>query len=266
MMIMPLMSTVDDGIATVVVTNPPVNALNDRVLEELHATAASLASREDIGAVVITGGGERTFIAGADLREFRDNLRDPAAMSEHVALTSRVFDAWAALPMPVVAAVGGHAMGGGLELALTADIIIADARVRLGTPEVTLGLMPGAGGTQRLGLRVPRTVATRMLLLGETLTAPEALAAGLVDRLAQPGETEAEARELAIGLAALPRLAIRNIKQALRTSQAAVLDHGLVAERALFLAVAAGPDAREGVDAFLEKRTPAFARKSEASQ
>lgn len=250
--------TVADGVATVTVDNPPVNALGDPTLEALGEAAAALCDDGDVRAVVLTGAGDRTFMAGADLREFQRMLGDEAAMEAHVALTGRVFRAWAELPQPVVAAVGGHAVGGGLEVALTCDFIVADPRARLGVPEVGLGLIPGAGGTQRLPRRVGLAAARTMLMTGESLRAAEAKDAGLVDVVADEGAALAEAQALAARLAALPALAVRAAKQALRVAGSLPLAEGLVAERRLFLGVAASSDAREGAAAFLDRRTPEF--------
>jgi enoyl-CoA hydratase len=247
-----------DGVATVTVVNPPVNALSDELLEALEEAAGRLAGDDAARAVVLTGAGKRSFVAGADLRGFADALGDDVAMREHVALTARVFRAWEELPMPVIAAIAGHAMGGGLELALVCDLLVVDPRARLGTPEVTLGLMPGAGGTQRLPRRVGAAVATRMLLLGEPLGAEDALRAGLVDVVAAPGAAQAEAQALAVRLAALPARAIVAAKAAIAASVTLPLSEGLLVERDLFLGVAATADAREGTRAFLARRAPTF--------
>jgi enoyl-CoA hydratase/carnithine racemase len=179
-------------------------------------------------------------------------------MEEHVGLTRPVFDAWRSLPQPAIAAVAGNALGGGLELALTCDFIVADPRVRLGTPEVGLGLIPGAGGTQRLPRRVGWTAAMEMLLLGRLLKADRALALGLVNVVSEEGAAVEEALALAARLSALPALAVRAAKEAARRGLEAGLDEGLDFERALFLKVAASADAREGAEAFLGKREPRF--------
>lgn len=249
---------IEGAVATVRVDNPPVNALADAVIDALGEAAARLAAEEGVRAVVLTGEGERTFLAGADLNEFEASLGDAEAMAAHAGLTREVFGAWAALPVPVVAAVSGHATGGGLEMALLCDLIVADPRARLGLPEITLGLIPGAGGTQRLPRRVGRGLATRMLLTGALLDAGEALAAGLVDQVSEPGEALSAAHELAARLARASGPAIRAGKAALRAATTEPLDRGLERERDLFLAVAAGADAREGVTAFMAKRRPEF--------
>jgi len=254
----PVTLTVEQAVATVTVDNPPVNALADPVLDGLGDIAESLQRDEAVRAVVLTGAGERSFLAGADLAEFERMLGDADAMAAHVALTRRVFGAWAGLPQPVVAAVTGHAVGGGLEIALVCDFIVADPRARIGVPEVGLGLIPGAGGTQRLPRRVGLGTARRMLLTGELLRAPEAKELGLVDVVAAEGSALDAAQGLAARIAALPAQAVRAAKHALRAAGTQPLDDGLAAERSLFLGVAASADAREGASAFLGKRPAQF--------
>lgn len=254
-----LVNTVVAGrVATVAVANPPVNALADPVLEALGEAAASLAADPGVRAVVLTGAGERSFVAGADLHQLAAALGDAEAMEAHVALTRRVFTSWEELAVPLVAAIGGHATGGGLELALLCDFVVADPAARLGLPEVTLGLIPGAGGTQRLPRRVGRATAARMLLLGELVEAAEARAAGLVDVVSAPGAALASGQALAARLAALPAGAVSAAKRALRAAERGPLEEGLALERQLFLAVAATDDAREGVASFIDKREPRF--------
>lgn len=254
----PVSIAVEGAVATVTVANPPVNALSDPVLEALREAAERLAADGGVRAAVLTGAGDRTFIAGADLGAFAHALSDPAQMSAHVRLTSQAFGAWAAMPVPVVAAIGGHAMGGGLELALLCDVLVADPRAKLGMPEVTLGLMPGAGGTQRLPRRVGVARATRMIVLGEALSAEEALAAQLVDVVCAPGGALREAVSVAAQIAALPGRAVAAAKAALRAAAQQPLDEGLAAERRLFLDLAATADALEGTTAFMSKRPPSF--------
>jgi len=254
----PVNVTIEAGVATVTVTNPPVNALGDSVLEALFTAASRLRGDAGVRAVVLTGAGERTFIAGADLGAFVHALGDADEMRAHVQLTARTFGAWAAIPAPVIAAIGGHAMGGGLELALLCDVLVADPRAKLGLPEVTLGLMPGAGGTQLLPRRVGVARATRMILLGEALDADAALAAGLIDAIAEPGAALADALAIAARLVALPGRAVRSAKAALRAAARQPLEQGLARERRLFLELAATPDALEGATAFMSKRPPAF--------
>jgi len=249
---------VTDRVATVTVDNPPVNSLDDATLGRLREVAAELAAADDVRAVVVTGAGGRVFLAGADLREFRAAMARPGAMEEHVALSRPTFDAWSALPQPVIAAVAGSALGGGLEFALVCDFVVADRRARFGLPEVTLGLIPGAGGTQRLPRRIGRAVASELLLLGAPVDAERAREVGLVTLVSEPGAVHEDAAQLAARLAALPSGALRAAKRAARDATEGGISAGLDVERKLFLSVAASVDAREGVDAFLEKRAPRF--------
>lgn len=253
----PVIVTFDHGVATVTVDNPPVNALDDRTLEALGDAAREIAGDRDVRAVVLTGAGERAFLAGADLRSLQHALGTPE-METHVALTRPVFDAWRSLDQPVVAAVGASAVGGGFEFMLVCDLIVADPRARFGVPEVTLGLMPGGGGTQRLPRRVGWTAAAELLLLGGLIKADRAQELRVVNVVAAEGEALAEATALARRLSGLSAIAVRSIKRAMRHALEAGLDEGLDVERALFLAVAASDDAREGAEAFLAKREPAF--------
>jgi enoyl-CoA hydratase/carnithine racemase len=250
--------TVEEGVATVTVDKPPVNALDETTLAGLGEAAKTIRDDADVRAVVLTGAGSKTFMAGADLAEIHEALGVAGGMDGHVALTVPTFDAWRRLPQPVVAAVTAHAVGGGLEFALLCDLIVAEPRCRFGLPEVTLGLIPGGGGTQRLPRRVPAAIAAEMLLLGGTIKADRALECGLVNEVVGEGEALARSQEIAARLAALPAVAVQSAKRALRGTLDAGLDAGLVAERELFLEVCATADAREGAEAFLAKRAPSF--------
>jgi enoyl-CoA hydratase/carnithine racemase len=248
----------DEGVATVTVDNPPANTLSEPTLEGFGKAAGQIAADPGVRAVVVTGTGKRAFIAGADLREFGEILGDRDAMEHHVSLTRPVFDAWSQLEVPLVAAVNAHAMGGGLEFALLCDFIVSEPAAQFGLPEVTLGLMPGAGGTQRLQRRIGLAGARDLALLGTLIDARRAAEIGLVDSVAAEGAVLDDARELAGKLASRPSLAVRAIKSALAAPAAAQLTKGLDAERALFLDVTLSADAREGVEAFLERRAPRF--------
>jgi enoyl-CoA hydratase len=172
-------------------------------------------------------------MAGADLNEFQKLVGNAEAIEEHVGFSSRALGTLASLPQPVVAAVQASALGGGLEVALACDLIVVDPGVRLGLPEVRLGLIPGAGGTQRLPRRIPAARAKELILLGGTVDAEEALRLGLVNRVSAPGAALADARALAAKLAALPAVAVRAAKAAMEQE----LRAGLERERELFLQV-----------------------------
>jgi enoyl-CoA hydratase/carnithine racemase len=258
---MPVGLAVDGGVATITVDNPPVNALSDATLIGLRDAAAEAGEREDVRAVVLTGAGEKAFIAGADLRALAPALGpdgDEALMREHVGLTAPAFAALTGIAVPVIAAVQANALGGGLEFALCCDLIVADPRARFGLPEVNLGLIPGGGGTQRLARRIGGAAALELVLLGRPIEAARAHELGIVNLVAAEGGALDEARRMAERLAGLAPQALRSAKRAVRAGLDAGLDEGLAAERELFLAVARTADAAEGAAAFLEKRRPSF--------
>jgi enoyl-CoA hydratase/carnithine racemase len=247
-----------DAVATVTVDNPPVNALDDATLGALGDAARALAADRAVRAVVLTGTGERAFLAGADLAAIRDHLGVPGGMDDHVALTRPTFEAWRSLPQPVIAALQAHAVGGGLEFALICDLIVADSKAKLGLPEVTLGLIPGGGGTQRLPRRIGPALARQLLFTGELIDAARAREIGILNEVTDPGAALPHAQQLAARLATLPAQALQAAKRAARATDEQGLDAGLDTERDLFLATAASADAREGADAFLERRRPNF--------
>ena len=237
-------------VAVVTVDSPPVNAIGDAVLDGLAAAAAELGADHGVRAVVLTGAGEKAFMAGADLDELRGLLDGTVSREEYTGRVRAVLTAWERLPQPTIAAVQAPAVGGGLEVALVCDLIVADPAARFGLPEVRLGLIPGAGGTQRLPLRIPVARAKELLLLGSTIGAEDAQELGLVNRVSDPGAALEAALELAGRIAALPALATRAVKQALGA--------GLDREGELFRELLGSADAREGVAAFLERREPRF--------
>lgn len=247
----------DGAVAVVTVDNPPVNALDEATLEALGEAAGRIAGDAGVRAAVLTGAGGKALAAGADLKELQGALGNRDEMDHHVGITRPVFSAWWNLEVPVLAAVEGSAAGGGLELALVCDLIVAERSARLGFPEVKLGLIPGAGGTQRLPRRVGSAAALRMLALGKLLDAEAAAEIGLVDVVVD-ADARAAAIELATRLAAGPGVAVRAAKRALRSAAELPLEEGLDAERELFLATAMTADAAEGASAFLERRPPTF--------
>jgi enoyl-CoA hydratase/carnithine racemase len=249
-----------DGVAVVVVDNPPVNALRNKVVDALADAAKRLGADDSVRAVVLTGAGDKAFLAGADLAEFSEALGSADWIEDHTTRTRRMIELWEHLPQPLVGAVQASALGGGLEIALVCDLLVADPAARFGLPEVRLGLMPGAGGTQRLPRRIGTGRAKELLLLGDTIDAAEALRIGLVNRVASAGAALATACELAARLAALSSVAVRAIKSSVNGA-GPDLTLGLDTERALFMQVFASQDATEGVSAFVEKRAPAFAHR-----
>lgn len=247
-----------NGVAVVTINRPEArNALNTDLRRALAARFTALSEDGAVRAVVLTGSAN-CFAAGADLRE---NLACEAPADIIAAEHQRLWEAISSCPKPVIAAVNGFALGGGCELAMHADIIIAGEGAKFGQPEVKLGLMPGAGGTQRLLRAVGKFQAMRLCLLGVFVTAAEALSMGLVSEVVPDGDVRARALAVAETVAAMPPLAVRQIKEAILYGQDASLSTGLAFERKAFHLLFSTEDRREGVRAFLEKRVPSFTGK-----
>jgi enoyl-CoA hydratase len=240
---------VEGGIGTVRLDRPPMNALNRQVQEELHAAATEASERADVRAVVLYGG-EKVFAAGADIKEMVD--LDYAAMVERAGPLSAAFDAVARIPKPVVAAVTGYALGGGCELALTADFRVCGDNAKLGQPEILLGIIPGAGGTQRLARLVGPARAKDLVFTGRFVDAEEALRIGLVDRVVAPDDVHAAAVEMASRFVTGPAVALRAAKAAIDGGLDADLASGLRLETHLFAGLFATEDRRIGMRSFVE--------------
>jgi enoyl-CoA hydratase/carnithine racemase len=243
------------GVAELVLDRPEaMNALSTELARQLAAACAALAADPRARVVVLTSTHERAFCVGADLKE-RNGLSD-AAFGRHREVLRAAFTGVLELPMPAVAAVHGYALGGGFELALSCDLIVADPSAVVGLPEVSVGVIPGGGGTQLLPRRVGAARAAELVFTARRVAAGEALALGLVDRLAPAGAARAEALELAGRMAGHSPLGLRAAKRALRTGHGQDLRTGLEVEDAAWRTVAFSPDRAEGVAAFNEKRAP----------
>ncbi len=248
---------VEDGVGTIRLDRPPMNAIDGELAAGVRAAAREAAARDDVGAVVLWGG-ERAFAAGADIKMMRG--LDAVQVKPVITSLQESFDAVEELPKVVIAAISGYALGGGLELALCADFRFAAADAKVGQPEIALGIIPGAGGTQRLPRLIGPSRAKDLIYSGRHVGAEEAAAIGLVDRvLPDAAATYAAAVEEARRYAAGPRVALRAAKVAVNWGAAADLRAGLVLERELFADLFATRDRAEGMDAFLEKRRPGFA-------
>jgi enoyl-CoA hydratase len=242
-----------EGRVAILTVNRPdkLNALNDQVREDLLSALARIEGDEAVGVVVLTGAGEKAFIAGADIGEFAG--RTPFDQ-RHAMRSPRIFDVMAGFPKPVIAMINGFCLGGGCELAMSCDLIVASERARFGQPEINLGLIPGGGGTQRLPRRVGLGHAMRLILSGEMIGAAEAKEIGLADLVVPHEELRAKTLELAGKIAAKSPLTLRVAKEAVRASQRLAIEEGLLYERDLFCLCFSTADKEEGVKAFLEKR------------
>ena len=231
---------VEDGVATLRLDRPKMNAIDGALRAELRAAAVEARDRDDVRAVVLYGG-ERVFAAGADIKEM-------STMS-YAEMTS-----WGTrLPKPVVAAVTGYALGGGFELALTADFRVLGERAKVGVPEITLGVIPGAGGTQRLTRLVGPAKAKDLVFTGRHVAAEEALALGIADRVVPDAGVYETAREMAAQFASGPAVALRAAKQAIDDGLELDLDAALRLESALFAGLFATEDQKTGMASFLEQ-------------
>lgn len=243
------------GVALVTLDRPAaLNALDFDLLDALADALERLDADETCRAIVLTGAGSRAFAAGADIKEL-------AAQTADSLRTGRRFDVWdrlGAIGVPLVAAVRGFALGGGCELALLCDLIVAGDDARFGQPEIKIGVMPGAGGTQRLTRAVGAAKAMDLILTGRTMDAAEAAAAGMIARVVPAESTVATALDLAATIASMPPLAVRAAKAAVRLAGDRPLGDGLAAERQAFFALFDTADQREGMAAFIEKRAPVW--------
>jgi enoyl-CoA hydratase/carnithine racemase len=252
--------TYDGAVAEVTIDNPPANALTEDLYARLGELVTELELDERVRAVVFASAHPRIFVAGADIGAMASYDFRRGAVARKVDLVHGTFLRLQRLTKPTVAAIEGHALGGGCELALALDMrVMARGEARIGLPEVTLGIIPGGGGTQRLPRLVGRANASALLLLGERIDADEALRIGLVSSVGDDGPaTRAQARELAQRLAAMPRSSVRLIKACLNDGYDADLVRGLAVERAAAVEALLAPEAREGIAAFLEKRPARF--------
>jgi enoyl-CoA hydratase len=247
-----LLITIDGYVATVQLNRPTVlNALNLELMDELVASLESLDRDENIRAIVLTGN-EKAFAAGADIKEMADATAVDMLYRDQFAKWDKIRK----IKKPLVAAVSGFALGGGCELMMHCDIIIASETARIGQPEINIGVMPGAGGTQRLTRAVGKALAMEMVLTGRFITAEEALKGGLINKVVPVEFYLEEAQRLAKEIASRPPVAVRLAKEAVLKSFDTTIEMGLEFERKNFYMLFASEDMREGMSAFIEKRKP----------
>jgi enoyl-CoA hydratase len=252
-----LLVTRNQTVATITVNRPDrLNALNAATMDELRGAVLQVRHDDGVRAVIITGSGEKAFVAGADIAEL--SQQSPLGAKMTAQRGQHVFDLLETLGKPVIAAINGYALGGGCELAMACTLRIAVDTARLGQPEINLGLIPGYGGTQRLSRLVGRGRALELLLRGHQIDAAEAYRIGLVDRVVPRAELMPTAGALALELAGKAPVAARAILEAVHKGLQMPLAEGQAHEATLFGLVSTTEDMQEGTRAFLEKRTPAF--------
>jgi len=247
---------VDDRLAVVTIDRPPVNALNSALIEELTRAFLEIGARKDVGCVILTGAGEKAFVAGADIAEMVD--KGGLEMRRFSQARHRLGEAIETIPQPVIAAINGYALGGGCEIALACDLRLASDRARLGQPEVNLGIIPGFGGTQRLTRLVGAGWASELVLAGEPIDAATAERIGLVNRAVPHDKLMEEARTVARRILSKGPRAVSLAKAAIHQALETSLSAGLAFETEAFGLVGATADKTEGMRAFLEKRKPGF--------
>lgn len=246
--------SVDGHVATLTIDNPAANTWDTESLPALQAIVEALNASTDIYALVLTGAGEKFFSAGADLKLFADGNPETARVMGDA--FGAAFETLADFRGVSVAAINGFAMGGGLEVAMACDIRIAEAQAKLALPEATVGLLPCAGGTQRLTQLVGEGWAKRMILCGERIGADKAREIGLVEEVVATGEALAAARQLAASAGAQSPTSVAACKRLIHGARNITIARGLAAERTEFVDLFSTEDQREGVNAFLEKRQP----------
>jgi enoyl-CoA hydratase len=248
---------ISDGIGVLTFAREKVlNALNKTLLEEGTSLLQEQAGNPDLRVLVLTGAGEKSFVAGADIGELREGA--PAKGRELAHFGQQFMDLIDQFPVPVIAAVNGFALGGGLEVALACDFRYASTNARLGLPEVSLGLIPGYGGTQRLFRLIGEGLAKELIFSGDMVSAQDACEIGLVNKVFEPDQLMIHVLKIASTIAGRGPLAVQSAKRAINLGRNLDLASGLVVEACEFSRICSSSDMKEGTSAFLEKRTPSF--------
>jgi len=253
-----ILTEIDSGVGVITLNRPDaLNAFNKQLMDEVTDAVIKLDGDDAVGCLVITGS-EKAFAAGADIKEIVDQSYVDAMRDEFV---TRNWEETTRARKPVIAAVAGYALGGGCELALMCDFIIAADNAKFGQPEISIGAIPGAGGTQRLARFIGKSKAMEMCLTGRMMDAEEAERCGLVSRIVPKGELREEAIRVAKQIAGYSRPVVRLAKESVNRAFETTLSEGVLFERRLFHSIFAFEDQKEGMAAFVEKRKPAFKHK-----
>lgn len=247
-----------DGVATVTLSNPPMNVVCGPLTRELYATLRRLELDPEVRVLVLTGAGDSAFCAGSDIHEMQDMLQPGQVLEKKLVFQNKVFEFLRGFPKPTIAALNGYTFGGGLEIAACCDFILASSATKLGLPEVKLGVFPSSGGTFRIARRIGMARAKQMVFLGEAIDAETALNWGLVDQLAEPAALAQAAQALGARLASMPRASLVSAKALINAcydkSEAELINQSLLASDQVFC----NADAQEGMSAFLKKTPPRF--------
>ena len=253
-----LITEIDGHVGTITLNRPDaMNAFNNTLMDELTAALDTFEADEDVGCIIITGS-KKAFAAGADIKEMRELGYMDAYYSDFI---TRNWERTSRCRKPVIAAVAGYALGGGCELAMMCDFIIAGDNAKFGQPEITIGVSPGAGGTQRLTRFIGKSKSMEMCLTGRMMDAEEAERCGLVSRIVPVDDLLTEAKDVAKKIAAMPRATAMLTKEMVNAAYETPLSHGVRFERRLFHSLFATEDQSEGMEAFVEKRSPHFKNK-----
>lgn len=248
---------IENSVAVLTIQRPEaLNALNDQVLNELYENFKKVDENKSIRVLIVTGAGEKAFVAGADIKGFESMTSEQSAIFAEKG--QKIFRFLEVLRVPVIAAVNGFALGGGFELALACDFIIASQKAKFGLPEVTLGLIPGFGGTQRLARHIGIGRARELTYTGRMITADDGFQMGFVNRVVPPESLMSVCKEIAVEIAQRAPVAVTKAKEAINMGTDMPIDEGLHEERSAFSELFRTSDLREGLKAFVEKRKAVF--------
>ena len=258
-----LLELIGNGVAKLTLNSPPLNLMTTRSNARLDELLDEIVKAPEIRVVVLTGAGEKCFSAGADIKEFAKFVQNGTMVSEKLTTECAVLNKLDALPQPTIAALNGITLGGGIEMALCCDYRILGDKVKIGFPEIGIGLFPGSGGLVRLPAIVGKNKAKELMLFGDKITAEEALSLGIANEVLPNEKVLARALERAEQLAKLPGESLKAIKRGINDVSEMPVAQGIEYSLGLISRVLSSPDAQEGVNAFLEKREPAFNLKKE---